>query len=394
MHPVERPCHATTPCARPSPRLLSSSAFLLAVSAALAVETAERFKIVLLPDTQKYTEMAPGADNPYFVQTQWIENNAESANIQFVTHLGDIVNDRNVLEPVGSRHLGDVDPRDRRAVVPYSVAPGNHDVEGSGSPFYWRDTSNYNAYFGVDRFEDQPWYGGHYGSNNDNNVSLFSVGSLDFMVVSLEVLPRDGALDWADKIIKRNPNRRVIVETHKYLKPDGTRYTDSVYSGLSGNSGEQIFDKLIKTNPNVFMVVCGHVTEEGFHIATNDAGGQVFELLTRLPERRKRRQRLAPRARLHPRAQPHRRPLPFAPDRPVEPQRLVLHRLRHGRHAHRRPRRRSSSDTGPWTTDRATPAPPRPSTRRATARRPPSRTSPVRPPGKPASSAGPCGSTV
>lgn len=49
----------------------------------------ENFTIVVLPDTQGYTQDYPWLfDN----QTQWIVDNKEALNIVFVTHLGDLVN--------------------------------------------------------------------------------------------------------------------------------------------------------------------------------------------------------------------------------------------------------------------------------------------------------------
>ena len=157
--------------------------------------------------------------------------------------------------------------------------PGNHDMTGSGPPGYTRDASLYNHYFGSDRFAGQPWYGGYFG-NNESNYCFFSAGDLDFMVLSLEFLPRDETLTWANSVIQANPDRRVIVATHKYLNVDGTRATATEYDGIIGNNGNQIFDKLVKNNENVFMVVCGHVGPEALNVAFNTAGKPVYEILS------------------------------------------------------------------------------------------------------------------
>ena len=46
------------------------------------------FTIVVLPDTQNYSERLP----QYFHdQTQWISQNVKGLNISFVSHVGDIV---------------------------------------------------------------------------------------------------------------------------------------------------------------------------------------------------------------------------------------------------------------------------------------------------------------
>ena len=46
------------------------------------------FSVVLLPDTQNYSEKYPGT---YLSQTCWIKDRAQQDNIRFVIHLGDIV---------------------------------------------------------------------------------------------------------------------------------------------------------------------------------------------------------------------------------------------------------------------------------------------------------------
>lgn len=47
------------------------------------------FSVVLLPDTQNYSESFPES---YTAQTEWIVKNRDKENIRFVIHLGDIVN--------------------------------------------------------------------------------------------------------------------------------------------------------------------------------------------------------------------------------------------------------------------------------------------------------------
>ena len=60
-----------------------------AATSAEAPETAtESFSIVLLPDTQNYSEKYPGT---YVAQATWIRQQTKADNIKFVIHLGDIV---------------------------------------------------------------------------------------------------------------------------------------------------------------------------------------------------------------------------------------------------------------------------------------------------------------
>ena len=244
------------------------------------IHAAEDFTVILIPDTQRYVEN-DSLKHIYSAQTQWIKDNAASENIKFAIHLGDIVEHRND-EPGEWQIAGDAqsileqgpDP------VPYSVMPGNHDLAGLGSPDYIRDTTLYNQTFGPSRFTGSTWYGGHRGTGNENNYCFFSGGGDDYMVLSLEPLPSDDTLAWANGVVQAHSDRRVILATHMYLKPDGTRITSRTYEGFAGNNANDVFDKLVKDNSNIFMTVCGHLCYEVLNVATNSSGGKVYEILS------------------------------------------------------------------------------------------------------------------
>ena len=139
-----------------------------------------------------------------------------------------------------------------------------------------RDTSLYNKYFGPQRFAGQPWYGGHLGETNDNNYCYFDAGGMQFMVLSLEYSPRDETLAWAAEVAARHPRHRVILVTHCYMRPKGR---DSQTGGVFGNSGDGVWEKLVRRAPNIFLVVSGHVLGVGRQVSVNEAGLPVHETL-------------------------------------------------------------------------------------------------------------------
>ncbi|NLE58925.1 MAG: DNRLRE domain-containing protein, partial [Planctomycetes bacterium] len=222
---------------------------------------AEDFTLVVLPDTQKYANTAtPTYYDTFYAMTQWIVDQADDRNIVFVTHVGDIVEDN--LD--GGWVVADTayDILDT-AGVPYSVGFGNNDMTGS-------DTTLSETYFGVSRFSSESWYGGHYGSDNRNNYSLFSVGGMDFILINLDYEASAAALDWADALLKANSSRRAIVESHDQLNLDDSWYNQAVFNAL-------------KDNPNLFLLLSGHLSSATDGVAkrtdTGDNGQAIYSVL-------------------------------------------------------------------------------------------------------------------
>ena len=189
----------------------------------------EDFTIVVYPDTQHMSESYPAAYNS---MSQWIVDERNSRNIVFATHVGDIVNTAS-SESEWINADAAMDILDSPG-IPYSVGPGNHDIN-----------SLYETYFGISRFSGKPWYGGHYGSDNSNNYSLFSASGMDFILINLQYQSTSAQLDWADALLKANPTRRAIVVQHDIIEIDNTWYNQAAFTAL-------------KDNPNLFLMLCGH----------------------------------------------------------------------------------------------------------------------------------------
>ena len=229
----------------------------------------QSFTVVLLPDTQFYSEKFP---DTYTAQTLWIRQRLKEDNIKFAVHLGDIVqNSTNEPEWLNANRAMEI----LDGVAPYSVVPGNHDMQIKS-----RNTELYNRYFSPQRFKDRKWYGGHLGETNDNNYCFFEACGMQFMVISLEFAPRDETLAWATEVAAKHPEHRVIVATHCYLRTKGRDTSCADAYKIEGNSGEQMWQKFVRKSPNVFLVVSGHIAGVGLQTSTNDAGGQVVEILT------------------------------------------------------------------------------------------------------------------
>jgi len=210
-----------------------------------------------LPDTQYYTSSLNGGSPAIFnSQTQWIVDNTAGRNIVFVSQLGDCTEhgDQYELEwqnaDTAFKTIENPVTTHKQYGMPYGIAPGNHDQSPIGDPN--GTTTFYNQYFGMTRFQGRDYYGGHYGSNNDNHYELFSASGLDFIVIHLEYDPsaNPAVLAWADSLLKTYSNRRGIVVSH-YIINGG-------FNASFGTQGQAIYNAL-KNNPNLFLMLSGHV---------------------------------------------------------------------------------------------------------------------------------------
>jgi hypothetical protein len=228
------------------------------------------FSIIILPDTQYYSTSFP---EMFYKQMNWIVENKKTLNIQYVIQLGDLTdNNKEYAWEVASKSFKILE----NAGVPYSIVYGDNDMMNPEKNTYdgIRHTELLNRYFPDSRFDktDSWWSGGFFESGKiDNYYSFFNYGEYKFLIMNLEIAPRSAVLNWADDIVAQNPSRKVIVVTHDYIDKDGNRLDDLKSFGLEGrdkanklkgNNANEVFDKLIRKNPNIMMVLCGHKNGE------------------------------------------------------------------------------------------------------------------------------------
>ncbi len=243
------------------------------------------FSVILLPDTQNYAAEINGAVKEiFFSQTDWIVEHHEELNIPFVLHMGDITQSGdiksggdngtewlNAAQAMYRLHRPDTTGLEEG--IPFAVNVGNHDQEpiwrSSGTTFY------FNQYFGASHFDRYSYYGGHYGDNNDNHYYLFKAGGMDFIVISLEYTdpardPVDpGLLEWADALLKEYQDHRGIIVSHHMVNPGDP--------ALWSPYGEVLY-QVLKDNPNLFLMLGGHVTGEGIRTDTHE-GHTVYSMV-------------------------------------------------------------------------------------------------------------------
>ena len=271
-----------------------------------ATQEAGGFTLIVLPDTQYYSESYP---QHFMAQTQWIKDNAAALNIKYVLHLGDLTehnatNEWNVAKAAMDTLNG---------VVPYALAAGNHDYTfdyrvdnprsaRKHSTMFLNSDRDVPPCFGTGTpYALQPSLGGFYIESGgtirtDNSWHVFEAMGEKFLVLVLEWGPRDRVVEWADAMVRNHPNHHAILITHAYMNHDETRfdwmvkgaaqpdnpYAYNVASQPGGtNDGEELWQKLVRKHPNFIMVINGHVGGDGTALltSTGDQGNKVHQML-------------------------------------------------------------------------------------------------------------------
>lgn len=243
----------------------------LIISVLTSPAWAARFRVIALPDTQNYSEFHPGI---FTGQTNWIKANVSSQSIVFVTHLGDIVNegwkDAQWANAKTSMNV-------LRGAVPFGLCPGNHDLRSSEPDTY--NSVKFVTNFGADYFSGYSWYGGD-SPTGFSSYQIVSAGGYDLLFLHLTCSCPDSEISWAKSVLSSHSGMPTIVTTHSYLT-SSERHRGSTIPG--GNSGESMWNELIRQYDQIFAVLCGHIfNPDGWHrqISINNAGRKVYEMLS------------------------------------------------------------------------------------------------------------------
>ncbi len=259
-------------------------------------------KFVALPDTQIYSENrfpgssgGPPVTDPagtyrYFTdQTEWIADNAEALGIDYVVHLGDIVDNGDVpVEWVRGKAALDVLDA---AGIPYGTVMGNHDRNAStpGGPHY----ETYVENFGPQHFAGEPWYGGA-SPTGSSSFQIISDGENGVLFMNLALSAPSAELAWADEVLRQHRDKVVVVTMHawmydlfaayaRYGEPEpllgGAAAGDGIWNG--GKSAQEIYLEFIKSHPNVVMAQGGHFDADLYRLdGRNGSDLPVLEIVS------------------------------------------------------------------------------------------------------------------
>ena len=293
------------------------------------------FTVAMIPDTQSYADYRHqawagfpfDAIDQFYMQMWWVAENARSSggDIVFATHVGDVWQHYSAwMDPAhaarGFRWMPNggsetaMSPKvQTRAFeipaavlafqllagkLPFSVVPGNHDYDAlwtdpahpprpelkqvgtrhlgglTGFQSAFADTSSF--------FAGQPWYVDSHDGGADS-AQVFTAGQCRFLHIGLQYHAPHASLEWATAVIARHPGLPTIVTTHEYLGRDGKRHMKSnpLSSALDplDNDPEKIWDEFLSRHDQVFLVLSGHVSGQGFSVDTNRVGNPVYQIM-------------------------------------------------------------------------------------------------------------------
>lgn len=277
--------------------------FLLAVIL-LPFQTSAQNKIrfAVIPDTQNNSNLFPEVFDSQF---DWLAENA--SNLDFVLHVGDVVeSSSNTTQWALAKKNFD---KLTAVNLPFAFSLGNHDTRISlntapDATADLRVSTACNTAFPLSSFTGLK---GTFEPNKiDNSYHVFTSGGKEFLVMSLEICPNDLVVAWANTIISANPDKLVIILTHNYMSygsvaEDCTQdaimstinwrsFGPAPYDNLASdpnhpesviNTGEMLYNKLVRKHKNIFATFSGHVLGTGTAKLVNygDHGNKIYNML-------------------------------------------------------------------------------------------------------------------
>lgn len=234
--------------------------------------------LVVLPDTEVYANKKPAL---FKAQMEWIRDNLKARNIACVMHVGDVTNNNTRREWRVARECFDL----IEGKVPYVLATGNHDYDHTPGRL-----TLMNEVFKVEDLRKGDAFGDVFEPGKlENHYQFVNIHGRKWLILSLEMGPRNGVIDWAGKVLAKHPGHLAIILTHAYLYYGNARYNHKLGGQRAsphgfygeGADGEMLWNKLVRKHANVMLVVCGHLSSGyvGYRADEGDYGNTVHQMM-------------------------------------------------------------------------------------------------------------------
>ncbi|MBC7596960.1 MAG: metallophosphoesterase [Kineosporiaceae bacterium] len=246
-----------------------------------------QFSLAIIPDSQQEVLDDHGLWNQ---RATWLAEQEGALDLRYITHVGDVVNWDTDDHIQYERTKAGVATLDATG-IPWSFSIGNHDtmattVGGSARPgesahTNQRITKTFNRYYGVQHAKNLQ--GTWEADKIDNSYSTFAAGGVDWLVLNMELWPREGAIQWAKGIVASHPDHNVIVVNHSFLEGNGSVKQSN--GGYGDTSPQHVLDELISEFDNIAFVFSGHTGYTVQRALTGVHGNTIHAINTTLHAR-------------------------------------------------------------------------------------------------------------
>ena len=194
----------------------------------------DTFTIVWISDTQAIAYYDyPGA---FESMGKWIMDNS----VEYIVQTGDAVD--NGFHPWQWRNYYKF--YDQFAgQIPYIAVAGNHELGVK--------RQEWDAYLALPEVQAIPK--DHKFAGGKAVYATFEHGGERFIIAGIGYGATDECTDWINQVLTEHSDHKAILIFHSYLRNAGE------YMPV----GEQIFEDIVKPNPNVKLVLSGHVSKGG-----------------------------------------------------------------------------------------------------------------------------------
>ena len=239
------------------------------------------YTFAVVGDTQIVTYQNPERLKNIY---QYILNNKDAMNIQYVIGLGDITE--------YGVDVGHTNYDETRANAEWAAAKAAISLMDGNIPY---SLIRGDGHDGIELFNQ--YFANHSGYTDnitgymeegriDNVYHTFKVGEVDYMILCLDHGTKDNAIEWANEVVASHPNHRVIVTTHHYLESDGTLSATGETGNATAydpnnNAADVLWDEFISKHPNINMVLCGHASTDDVLVTkkTGIHGNEVTQIM-------------------------------------------------------------------------------------------------------------------
>ncbi|MBO5879482.1 MAG: metallophosphoesterase, partial [Clostridia bacterium] len=226
------------------------------------------YSVAVIGDPQYATRLYPDTVETMY---QWIVDNQNEKDIQYVIGLGDITDDCTEKEWIAAakalKILED-------ANIEYSLIRGNHDAGSGGNKEAIMLPEMFDEIFANNEFYTKQFdeFGGYYKEGSvENTYRTITWGETDWLIVNIDYSPKDAVLQWASEVVASHPNHKAIIVTHDYLRA----------SNETSSIGNRVWDQVASKHKNVVMVLAGHVQNDNIRVTQEKGihGNTVTQML-------------------------------------------------------------------------------------------------------------------